>query len=422
MSQEESDLAENIVQDTLPQHTQPARDDFEPWHKVRKQFIRERQWNMLIRRMVQHLGQQLAREAVDWSLDDEGTSSQEPQIPEAIQHDKHLKCLVIPADDLLDLRSLWKEIRDENCFIRYLGFNEGRGSDQEGTRLYVSNNEVTSLSHVLPDSQVLRDRFQSIANQNSPAYHYLKKYGPFHVVNLDICDSLFPTTTGDRTSYYRAVHRLAEFQMRHQTTPWLLFVTTQVEPGMVRTSELQQMCQPTRRNCEAHPDFVRRLDSIVPATAFQTEGVAVDLSTLDEGQLMSLFGVAFGKWLMDLAGSASPDWFIDVHPCYRYGIRRNPRVDMLSLAFLFRPKIYPPIDTTGLSTLNIVAPRFPGELECAIKLVSAVENIADVDALLSSDEELRLSMETASAELLESAGYDRQKYLNWAERYYDGRV
>ena len=75
MSLEDSDLAEDIVQDTLPQHTQPARDDFEPWHKVRKQFIRERQWNKLIHGMVQRLSHQLAREAVDWSLDDEINTS-----------------------------------------------------------------------------------------------------------------------------------------------------------------------------------------------------------------------------------------------------------------------------------------------------------------------------------------------------------
>ena len=210
--------------------------------------------------------------------------------------------------------------------------------------------------------------------------------------------------------------------MSHQTTPWLLFITTQVEPGIVQTSELQQMCQPTRRNCEKHADFLRRLDRIVPAAAFQAEGVAVDLSELDEDQLINLFGVAFGKWLMDFAASASPDWFVEVHPCYRYAINQEPRVDMLSLAFLFRPKIYPPVDASGLSTLNIVTPRFPAELECAIRLVSVVENITDVDDLLNGDEDLRLSMETASADLLESAGYDREQYLNWHERYYGGRV
>ena len=71
------------------------------------------------------------------------------------------------------------------------------------------------------------------------------------------------------------------------------------------------------------------------------------------------------------------------------------------------------MDLTGLSTLQVTVPKFPDELECAVKLVAAVENITDVDELLRGDERLRAEMETASADLLEAAGYDRDRYLAW---------
>jgi len=58
-------------------------------------------------------------------------------------------------------------------------------------------------------------------------------------------------------------------------------------------------------------------------------------------------------------------------------------------------------------------PKFPDELECARKLVIAVENIRDLDALLQSDDDLRVEMENSSADLLEAAGYDREAYLTW---------
>jgi hypothetical protein len=303
--------------------------------------------------------------------------------------------------------------------MRYLGFNSSQGSITEGTRVYVANNEVTSLSRVATDSQVLRDRFQSIANQTSPAYHYLRQYGPFHVVNLDLCDSLFPTTAGERNDYYNALHRLAEYQMKNQPTPWLLFITTQVEPASVRKSEFDKMCEPTRHNCETYSDFSQRLNDMVPLAAFQAGRSGVDITKLSEEQMIRLFGVGLGKWLMQLANSASPQWFVDAQPCYRYGIREDPHVEMLSFAFLFRPNFQPPIAAAGLSSLEINRREPPTELASALKLISMIEQLVDVDDLLSSDDELRDVLESASADLLAAAGYDREKYLRWSERFYD---
>ena len=47
-----------------------------------------------------------------------------------------------------------------------------------------------------------------------------------------------------------------------------------------------------------------------------------------------------------------------------------------------------------------------------------VEQLADVDHLLNSDDELRHGLESASADLMASAGFDREKYLQWPDRYY----
>ena len=420
MSENQADFVDDIVQDELPKHVKPPRDDFKAWHKVRKQFIREQQWNKLVSRLIHGLRQPLQYEPSNWTLDAEDDMADDslPEIPEHLLIERPLRCLVLPGDDLLDLRSLWKDIRPQRCWLRYLGFNEAQGSQSQGTRVFVSNNEVTSLDRVATDSQVLADRFQSIANVNSQAYRYLIQYGPFHVINLDLCDSLFPTRSSERADYYNALHRLAEFQMKTQTTPWLLFITTQVEPSLVQASEFNQMCQPTRRNCDAHDSFTERLRTIIPIEAFQAQQSEIDISKLDEEQMLRVFGIALGKWLMQLGSSASPEWFVDVQPCYRYGIRDNPSVVMLSLAFLFKRNFQAPVDSTGLSTLNIQHPTQPNDLEWALKLVAAIEKLRDVDDLLRANDALRSSMETASADLLASAGYDREKYLNWADRYY----
>jgi len=70
---------------------------------------------------------------------------EEVQVPDNLLT---LKCLVIPGQDLLDIRALRNDVGDLKCYIRYLGFNESHGSDHRGTRIHVANNAVTSFSDV----------------------------------------------------------------------------------------------------------------------------------------------------------------------------------------------------------------------------------------------------------------------------------
>ena len=410
MSESTSDLADDIVPPTLPRHIESRREDFRPWHKVRKQFIRERQWNEMIMRLAErHLGFRKA------STTPVGESVEEtpPSDELSAGNDHPLTCLLIPGDDLLDLRSLYSQLDPYRRPIKYLGFNEINGSNQQGTRVHIANNEVTSLRGIVPSSQVVRDRFQSISSKQSMAYHYLKEYGPFHVVNLDICDSLFPSKTSNASSYYEAIHRLAEYQMSHQTTPWLLFITTQVEPGTVDGAELNKLCRPARANCDMHPSFIEQLGTLVPSVAFQSAEYPLDLSTLTDEHLVRVFGIALGKWLLRLGFSAVPIWTVRMMASFKYTIRQDLGVEMLSLAFQFTPKFSPPIDETGMSGLKVSSPKTPDELSCAFQILDAVNNVQDVDELLRTDTVLNADMESASANLMERAGYDRSRYLGW---------
>jgi hypothetical protein len=405
------DFADDIVPDAVPKHTAPAKDDFKPWHKTRKQFIRIRQWNWLVARMVKRYLKSLQTEGEDWSVDFETTD--EEDVPEEILVEKPLKCLVIPGDDLLDLRSLWHSLRPLKCYIKYLGFNESHGSSERGTRVHVAHNDVTSLHKVNTRSLILADRFQSVASLHSQAYRYVKEFGPFNMVNLDLCDTLFPGGSEKTSEYYNALHRLIEYQMKNQTMPWLLFITTQVEPKAVDAAGLAKLCGPTRQNYDNHTEFADRIKGWIPQDAFAPTDRAIDISKLSETHMVRLFGLALGKWLMSLAASASPKWILQMLRSYRYVIKQDTNVEMLSLAFLFRPKFVPPTDPTGISTLEIAVPKFPEEPDSAIKLITSVEGITDVDDLLQTDASLREEMEKSAADLIAAAGYDRDAYMEW---------
>ena len=165
---------------------------------------------------------------------------------------------------------------------------------------------MTSLPRVSNTSRVLRDRLQSIGNQNSQAYRYVKEYGPFDVVNLDLCDSLFPTITGDLPSYYTALHRIAEYQLRYMATPWLLFITTEVAPSELDLGQFESLCRPTKDNLERHRDFGEALSPLLPVEALGDNSTPIDLSLFDSEQIVRLFGVAIGKALLSFCVTSEP--------------------------------------------------------------------------------------------------------------------
>jgi hypothetical protein len=403
VSSENSDIADGIIQEKLPEHIAPPRTEFLPWHKVRKQYIRRHQWNELTRRNVKDA----------WRQDLQKPSSTAMQGLSTMTVTKPLCCLVIPGNHLLDVRSMWTEIGPLDCFIRYLGFNEGQGSKDVGTDLHVANNAVTSLEGVVSDSQVLKDRFEAIIGETI-AYRNLRAYGPYHVVNLDLCGSMFPNTATSADLYYSALHRLLEYQFKTQKLPWLLFVTTMVEPALVDNESMQKLCKPVVENFAAHADFLRKLRDLCPG-AFVDEGQCGNLKIdgLSNEGLIRLFGVAIGKWLLKLGHVASPKWTIAMRRSYRYSINVEKGAVMLSLAFELTPNFAPPVDVTGISKLQISPKQFPSELASAVKLAESVANIADVDGKLSEDAEMKEALVMEAADLLESAGFDREAYITW---------
>ena len=84
---------------------------------------------------------------------------------------------------------------------------------------------------------VLHDRFEALAHPESQAMRYLKEYGPYHVVNLDLCGSIFPNTAKAPSEYYQALGEVLRFQCMRQNVEWLLFITTMVEPSIAHVDE-----------------------------------------------------------------------------------------------------------------------------------------------------------------------------------------
>jgi len=121
------EFADEIVQDNLPVHMDGPRDEFLPWHRVKKEFIRRHQWDELAIRMIKrYWRRQLQQGETEWSLDEPSGNEDKIEIPADVRLERPLRCLVFAREDLLDLRALWRDVNDLKCHIKYLGFMKAK--------------------------------------------------------------------------------------------------------------------------------------------------------------------------------------------------------------------------------------------------------------------------------------------------------
>src|ERR1043166_7063570 len=308
MSEQTGGLFENVFPE-VPQHVPLPRRTFKPWHKPRKQFIRELQWNADVKKLcTKHL---------------------------KFKDDRPLHYLSLPGDDLLDIRMLQKCLSNLKRDLKYLGLHESHGASQQNTWLNLSTNEVNSLPGIWAGSTVIHDLFQQIANKESQAYRHLQNYGDFDVVNLDLCESVSPLRGKGISgpSYYDALNVLMEYQVNSRTEPWLLFLTTRVSKKLVEEGDMQKLSSCVRANSKEHPDFATRLIEMLPSAAGQDISEGSFLKSLPESDFFNLFGLGLGKWLLKLV---SAPWSIRMQRGYAYSVEPGP-LDMASLSFLVRP-------------------------------------------------------------------------------------
>lgn len=400
--QQPEEFVSDVFQTAEPKHIPAPPREFKPWHRERKQFIREHQWNFHAERLINR-----------WLSLTKDIEDVPDSAPDSVQVPNPLRCLVLPGDDLLDVRSLWQRVNKLGCWIKYIGFNSSQGSKHLGSRVHVATNAVNALDKVVPSSEVLHDRFQSVGNPKSIAHQRMRDAGPYHIINIDLCDSLFPVTTSDPAEYYNALRQISQFQCECCTHPWLLFVTTQVEPPLKDTTGLAKLSSAVHQNCGNSPDFTAALHDLLAHKVYDEAAAGLDLSSLADEEVCRFFGVALGKWLLHLVASATPPWSVRMLASYRYTIKEGV-APMFSFAFLFqRHKPTGLQDKTGLSQ-SPVEPENPyDEKKYALNLVKAVSNIRDVEKMLADDPSLKSGITESAAGLMEAAGFDRAMFLDF---------
>jgi hypothetical protein len=384
---EPDDDLNGIYARQAPQHgvTRQPKTAFEPWHHPRKQYVRVNQWCAAARDLVRDLG---------------------------LGADDPFRYLTLPGNELLDVRALHGVCRTAGVRLRYLGFNSvGRGTPDQA-ELALSQSEVRALSHIDGFSRVMEDRLEAVANERSPVFAQTRETGPFHAINIDLCDSIAFREIGHRRgSSLAAVHKLLELQAQ-STTPWLLFITTLAQPGLVAEPTREGFMRAVGDNAAASPEFRSELASLVEGSAEQLDHDLAAAWNGHDPRFLRLFCTGLGKWLLALLSAALPPReLVMLSSCYYQVGPDGP--DMLSLAFRCNTPARPLADRFAIIPAPPSAEPF-SEIATAIRLAGRIAGIFDLDGLLAGDAALCDRLIAQAARLLATARYEAGAYEVWA--------
>lgn len=388
----EKNLHNEIYNLPPPEHVFPRKSrtipkkTWKPWHKPRKQLIRSQQWCTQIGQLIDEL------DLVD----------------------RPLRYLSLPGEDLLDIRVIRSLCERKNVQLHCLGFDDGTYSPDTETELNISKNEVFQSPIIFPWSDVKKDDFAKISDENSQAYKEAKQHGPYDVINLDLCGSFSRT---QEPSYYNALKKIIDdIQIRGRSQPWLFFLTTRAEIAEMNTDDLPHYWINLQNNVRRCDTFKARLDHLLDHRFDHINGNVQELQNLEQTKFGIFFALCIAKWLLRLMLSGSPLWKTEMLDSYCYRVDSATSPNMLSLSFRLRQVTESRRDMTGLADAQTTQNEQVDESALAIEALTKTESIVDIDKLLDENPALHNEMVKESEKLLDSARYPIKDYPSWAEK------
>ena len=391
MSGEDDGFGLELAQ-AVPQHATAGRKrDFAPWHKPRKHWLRRHQWGVEADRLVRELG--LASEQ------------------------RSLSYLSLPGPDMLDVRALGEICKIHGLSLKYLGFM-GDTSLAAQTELNISNNEVQSGAFFAADKRsiVRTDPLQRVAIEETVAYSDVRKFAPFDIVNIDLCNGVagYPPHDQQR-GCYDALKRIIDLQRmkRPPEQPWVLFITTRADKGCVDRDAAVQLFQALIDNCQNHPGVDAAALAALKGDKDRLDGF-VRGQGLHFDDFEKCFAAAISKWLLVLANSGTPAYVIELLESSAVYSVKSPGVgDMISFGFRVRAVTAVAQDRIGLASQPAANCEVDSEPAAAIALLERLGSVTNVDRILSEGSAYQDEVQRA-ASVMSSARFDPDAYVDWA--------
>lgn len=386
----EDALPPDIEEDALPLELNALA----PWHRPRKQSVRERQWIGLTRDLISRLKLSGALQERVVTLDD---GSRHRELPE-------LRYLTLPGLDYLDARLLGATAQEEECRLTLFGFLDDASNTRVLARARVRQEGLVQSGHITTHSITLPRKFESICYSNGDTLGQIRRTGPYHVVNIDACGSVAPRNSDQATRLIEAIHKLVEVQVSSSTSRWLMFLTVDVRMEDMDEETFEFLCEAIRRNAGASVEFAAAASDLFgPGTGQDFEGSLATARAAGPRSTLDVFSVGIAKWLLHMVDGRHWSVRLKRSFCYSTTGAEDGPATMCSLAIEFIPPGPGLVDPVGASRQP---PALGGpQGDAGLQIVEAVSQLVDLDALLAADDALTSELNLRTRELLLEAGY-----------------
>ncbi|VVQ34489.1 hypothetical protein PS947_04069 [Pseudomonas fluorescens] len=368
---------------------------FAPWHKPRKQYIRNRQWNVAASNLIEHL--QLKAK------------------------DRSLQYLSLPGSDLLDVRSLYTVCAAKEVRLKFIGLNEITVGDKETTMdQLISINELHGLKYIDPSSDVYEDQLESLCvNKSIAQENIIKRASSYDVINIDLCRSMLESPPQDKQSnYYDALFKLLRHQADNRTEDWLFFVTTRTNQDMVHEGAFRKFVEGLEQIFDVDDAVYNRCCELEIFGKDTLVERRIDVDKIDAPSYNNLLSAGIGKWVLAALAGQPPAHKSKMLQLFGYNVlqRDNDSCDMMSFGFWCRHIPNKAKDAFGLAGagVNLNAEDVTAAVgKARLAIIESVSKFINVDVDMANDEVFE-EMLQSSTSLMRSARYDVPSYIDWA--------
>ncbi|MHC8334741.1 PP_RS20740 family protein [Pseudomonas sp. LB3P25] len=389
------DLDVGLGYDDVAHGSVSLKTKFWPWHKPRKQYIRNKQWNTAAANLIDHL-----------RLKEKGRS---------------LQYLSLPGSDLLDVRSLYTVCAAKEVRLKFIGLNEITAGDKEATMdQLISINELHGLQYIDPSSDVYEDQLERLCVDKSIAQeHIIKRASSYDVINIDLCRSMLESPPQEKQSnYYDALFKLLRHQADNRTEDWLFFVTTRTNQDMVHEGAFRKFVEALEQIFDLDEAVYNKCNEL---EIFGKEVLVerrIDVNKVDAPSYNNLVSAGIGKWVLSALAGRPPAHKSKMLQLFGYNVvqREGDACDMMSFGFWCKHIPNKAVDAFGLAGAgaNLNAEDVAAAVSRArLTIVESVSKLINVDVHMADDDVFE-EMLHSSTSLMKSARYDIASYVDWA--------
>ncbi|MXZ58119.1 MAG: hypothetical protein F4Z16_06515 [Rhodothermaceae bacterium] len=365
-------------------------DTIRPWHKPRKQYIRERQWKYYTEHLIQALKNR-----------------------HAFNVGETLNYLSLPGIDYFDVEVLAKVAIDANLKLETLGFLAEAEKKPVSARALVREDSLIKKGLIGDKSATVPYRIQDIVNENGQAYREVLERAPFHIINIDACGSIAPPSTGQSNRIITALHQLVGLQLNLMRNPWLLFVTTNVQPDNLNCQVRSQLEEVIKNNADDSEDFRRAAINCLGGANSSDLEDAIKYAR-NSLKFHSLFSLGFSKWL--LRNAKCVDWDVKCLQFYGYSTLSDTKhISMPCLAYEFMPRPVGYTDRAEIVESPTTGPAVGTDY--SMRAITRTQEMENIDLLFTQDPAMRTEYAKKQRDLLENAGYQAAALKEFASEY-----